>query len=172
MEFAFTEEQEMIRDTAAAFLAEVSRSEAIRPCMATEQGYDQALWQRICGEMYWQAIHIPEAYGGMGLGLRGGGGHDGADGALFAVLAVFLHGLPGQNALLLAGNEEQKSQWLGQLVRGALTAHWLLTAAAATGSATLLPRPGDVNGDSYVLNGELPLCGRWAYRRTVDRCGP
>ena len=68
MEFAFTEEQEMIRDTAAAFLAEVSGSEAIRQVMATQQGYDPALWQRICGEMYWQAIHIPEAYGGMGLG--------------------------------------------------------------------------------------------------------
>ena len=40
MEFAFTEEQEMIRDTAAAFLAEVSDSEAVRRAMATEQGYD------------------------------------------------------------------------------------------------------------------------------------
>ena len=68
MEFAFTEEQEMIRDTAAAFLAEVSTSEAIRSAMATDTGYDPALWERICGEMYWQAIHIPEAYGGMGLG--------------------------------------------------------------------------------------------------------
>ena len=68
MEFAFTEEQEMIRDTAASFLAEVSDSEAVRRAMATELGYEPELWQRICGEMYWQAIHIPEEYGGMGLG--------------------------------------------------------------------------------------------------------
>ena len=68
MEFAFTEEQEMIRDTAAAFLAEVSDSEAVRRAMATESGYDEQLWQRICSEMYWQAIHLPEDYGGMGLG--------------------------------------------------------------------------------------------------------
>ena len=51
MEFAFTEEQEMIRDTAAAFLAEVSASEDVRRAMATETGYDPELWQRICGEM-------------------------------------------------------------------------------------------------------------------------
>ena len=43
MDFAFTEEQEMIRDTAAAFLAEVSSSEAVRTAMATESGYDPAL---------------------------------------------------------------------------------------------------------------------------------
>ena len=36
MDFAFTEEQEMIGDTAAAFLAEVSSSEAVRTAMATE----------------------------------------------------------------------------------------------------------------------------------------
>ena len=68
MEFAFTEEQEMIRDTAEAFLSEVSSSEAVRRAMATEQGYEDEVWQRICAEMFWQAIHIPEEYGGMGLG--------------------------------------------------------------------------------------------------------
>ena len=36
MEFRFTEEQEMIRDTAQAFLAEVSTSEAVRAAMATD----------------------------------------------------------------------------------------------------------------------------------------
>ena len=39
MEFAFTEEQEMIRDTTAAFLAEVSDRAAVRRAMDTEQGY-------------------------------------------------------------------------------------------------------------------------------------
>ena len=36
--------------------------------MATEQGYDSALWTRICTGMCWQAIHIPAEFGGMGLG--------------------------------------------------------------------------------------------------------
>ena len=68
MEFAFTEEQEMIRDTTAAFLSEVSDSAAVRRAMDTEKGYEPELWNRICSEMYWQAIHVPEAHGGMGLG--------------------------------------------------------------------------------------------------------
>jgi len=68
MEFKFTEEQEMIRDTADAFLAEVSTSAAVRSAMETELGYDLQLWSRITQDMFWQAIHIPEQYGGLGLG--------------------------------------------------------------------------------------------------------
>ena len=69
MEFRFTEEQQMIRDTAEAFLAEVSTAAAVREVMATERGYDAALWQQISEEMMWPALHIPEAYGGLGLGF-------------------------------------------------------------------------------------------------------
>ena len=113
MEFAFTEEQEMIRDTAAAFLVSQSDSAAIRRAMVTESGYDPELWRRICNEMYWQAIHIPEQYGGMGLGYvelvatsstspatsvrrrsPRRSGDDGADGPLPAVFAFLRHGLP------------------------------------------------------------------------------
>ena len=72
MEFSFTEEQQMIRDTAEAFLAEVSTSAAVREAMATELGYDRELWQRVCSELYWPAMHIPEAYGGSGVGNLGG----------------------------------------------------------------------------------------------------
>ncbi|MBE9537880.1 MAG: acyl-CoA dehydrogenase, partial [Proteobacteria bacterium] len=42
MEFKFTEEQEMIRNTADAFLAEVSTGAAVRKAMATELGYEPA----------------------------------------------------------------------------------------------------------------------------------
>ena len=68
MEFRFTEEQQMIRETAAAFLQDVSSSSAVREAMATEAGYDPALWQRICQELCFQTITVPEEYGGMGLG--------------------------------------------------------------------------------------------------------
>lgn len=69
MEFAFSDEQEMIRESAVSFLADVSDSAAVRAAMASERGYDPALWQRLCTEMVWPAIHIPEQYGGLGLGF-------------------------------------------------------------------------------------------------------
>ena len=109
MEFTFTEEQLMIRDTAEGFLAEVSTSEAVRAAMATELGYDPELWQRVCGEMFWQAIHIPEEYGGMGLGYV-------ELVAMLEQMGRYLFCSPfystvclGANALLVAGSDEQKA---------------------------------------------------------------
>ncbi|MHC8410983.1 hypothetical protein ACYZTR_12800 [Pseudomonas sp. Hz4] len=60
----------MIRASAEGFLADVSDSTAVRAAMISERGFDEALWQRLCREMYWPAIHIPEAYGGRTAGGR------------------------------------------------------------------------------------------------------
>ncbi|MBT7565952.1 MAG: acyl-CoA/acyl-ACP dehydrogenase, partial [Porticoccaceae bacterium] len=48
MNFKFTDEQMMIRDTAEAFLAKTSTSASVRQVMGTELGYDHQLWRRIC----------------------------------------------------------------------------------------------------------------------------
>ena len=68
MQFAFTDEQQMICDTASAFLTTHSTSEAVRAAMLSDAGYTPEMWQRITGEMVWQALHIPESCEGMGLG--------------------------------------------------------------------------------------------------------
>jgi hypothetical protein len=48
MEFAFSDQQDMIRASAESFLADVSDSAAVRAAMASERGYYPALWQRLC----------------------------------------------------------------------------------------------------------------------------
>jgi len=68
MEFSFTDEQTMIFDTAEAFLGEVAEMASIRKSMETGVGYDPSAWDRLCQEMYWQAILIPEDSEGLGLG--------------------------------------------------------------------------------------------------------
>ncbi|MCP8689997.1 acyl-CoA dehydrogenase family protein [Marinobacterium sedimentorum] len=68
MQFRFTDEQQMIRDTAASFFADRSGSAAVREAMATDTGYDPQLWQRLCQDLCLHATTIPDAAGGMGLG--------------------------------------------------------------------------------------------------------
>ncbi len=122
MEFSFTPEQEMIRDTAEGFLTDVSTSNAVRTAMDTETGFDTELWQQICRDMYWQAIHIPEQYGGLGLGyvelaiLFEQMGRRLLCSPYFSTVAL------GINALLIAGTEAQKQQYLPQIADGSLTA--------------------------------------------------
>lgn len=68
MKFAFTDEQRMLRDTSQAFLAAESSSAAVRTASTSEQAYDPELWQKICEDMYWQGILVPESCDGLGLG--------------------------------------------------------------------------------------------------------
>jgi alkylation response protein AidB-like acyl-CoA dehydrogenase len=67
--FSFTDEQCMLRDTAEAFLAAVSDSAAVRRAMVSPHGFDSELWQRLCDEMYWQGILVPESCDGLDLGM-------------------------------------------------------------------------------------------------------
>lgn len=143
----------MIRDSAQAFLAEISSSQAIRNAMASEQGFEEKIWQRICGEMYWQAIHIPEEYGGLGLG--------------YVELVVLLEQMGryllcspffstvclGANALMIAGTEAQKQQHLNQICAGKLTATVAFTGCNGQWGADAIEGIVDLQGDNYVLNG-------------------
>jgi alkylation response protein AidB-like acyl-CoA dehydrogenase len=153
MDFAFTEEQQMISDTAAAFLEQASNSSAVRAAMVTELGYDPELWQRICDEMVWPALHIPEAYGGMGLGYV-------ELAATLEQMGRFLLCSPfystvclGANALLVAANDIQKARYLPQIAGGGMTASVAFMTAGRAWDAGAIEVVAERKGDSFVLNG-------------------
>jgi alkylation response protein AidB-like acyl-CoA dehydrogenase len=160
MEFAFTEEQEMIRDTAASFLAEVSTSEAVRAAMTTEQGYDGGLWNRICTELYWQAIHIPEDLGGMGLGYVEVVATMEQMGRYLLCSPYFSTVCLAANALLVAGSDAQKTEWLGRMCEGGLRATVAFNGGVSDWGAESVTATWQRDGDAYVLNGD--------YRYVVD----
>jgi alkylation response protein AidB-like acyl-CoA dehydrogenase len=156
MEFVFTDEQEMIRDSAEAFLADVSTSAAVRAAMSSEAGYDAETWQRLCTELCWPAIHIPEAYGGLGLG--------------FVELAILMEQMGRRlfcspffataclatPALLLAADEAQKQRWLTVIAAGECKASLAWADAAdqgLTASAVQVRR----EGEGFVLDGRASL---------------
>ena len=66
MNFAFTEEQDLLRETARRFLDDKAPSEVVRKLMESHDGYDPAHWSEIA-QMGWQAMAIPEEYGGAGF---------------------------------------------------------------------------------------------------------
>lgn len=156
MDFVFTEEQQMIRDTAESFLAEVSTSEAVRKAMVSSVGFDEALWQKICADMYWQAIHIPEEFGGMGLGYV-------ELTAMMEQMGRYLLCAPfystvclGVNTLLLAANEEQKAEYLAAICEGRLTATLAYCGVRGGRNAEDISATYSQQGDDFVLEGE---CG-------------
>ena len=65
--FVFTEEQQDLRDMVRRFLAEKSPVSEVRRLMATEAGYDPAVWAQL-GQLGLAGLTIPEKYGGAGCG--------------------------------------------------------------------------------------------------------
>lgn len=160
MEFRFTDEQNMIRDTAEGFLRDVSTSAAVREAMATEAGYDPALWQRICQELCFQAITVPEEYGGMGLGHVELAAVLEQMGKVLLCSPFFATVCLGANSLLLAGTDEHKQQYLPAIVDGTLTATlaWTGPQAARAGGqwgCEAVTATWQSTSDGYRLEGEL-----------------
>ena len=153
MEFVFTDEQKMIIDTAEAFLAEVSTSESIRQVMEGEDHFNAELWQRVCSEMYWQAMHIPEEYGGMGLGYVEVAAVMEQMGKYLLVSPFFATVCQAVNAVLLGGNEDQKAQYLSEIAEGS-TATLAYNGGGLSWGASSVTATAKAEGDNYTLNGE------------------
>jgi alkylation response protein AidB-like acyl-CoA dehydrogenase len=117
MDFAFSEEQEMLRDTARRFLEDKSPSPVVRRLMETEEGFDEDLWGEIA-QQGWQAMAIPEEFGGAGFtSLEAGILMEEMGRALFPVPYLSSVVL-GAEVVLRAGTPEQRSSLLPDVASG------------------------------------------------------
>lgn len=153
MELALSDEQRMIQASAERFLAQVASSAEVRAAMASEQGYNPATWARIAGELYWPALAIPEAYGGLGLGfievclLQEQLGRRLLPSAFYATCCLALP------ALLMSRNEPLKAHWLPLIAAGEVTAS-LAYASASRWDDTAVQVYAQSCTGGYRLNGQ------------------
>ena len=61
-----TEEQAALRESVAALLSRRSDSAAIRAAMASEHGFDPALWTTLVEQIGAAALSLPEEHDGAG----------------------------------------------------------------------------------------------------------
>jgi alkylation response protein AidB-like acyl-CoA dehydrogenase len=61
-----SEERELLRDTVAALVDKHAPPAAVREAMASERGYDEALWKLLCEQVGAAALVVPEELGGAG----------------------------------------------------------------------------------------------------------
>jgi alkylation response protein AidB-like acyl-CoA dehydrogenase len=117
MEFAFTDEQQMIAETARTFFAENATSERTRKAMASD-GIDRALWTSFCQELGLSGIGLPESAGGAGLGMVELAIIAEAAGAQVAAFPMLGSLVQAGQAIAAGGSEEQQAEWLPQLISG------------------------------------------------------
>jgi alkylation response protein AidB-like acyl-CoA dehydrogenase len=114
-----TEEQTMLRDAAKSWVSEKSPVTAFRKLRdsGNAHGFDPAAWREIA-EMGWAGILIPEEFGGSGLGYLTLGLVLEETGRTLTASPLISTALIATTALLLAGNDAQKKEWLPKFAEG------------------------------------------------------
>ncbi|MGM0590122.1 MAG: acyl-CoA dehydrogenase family protein [Halobacteriota archaeon] len=119
-----------------------------------EDEFPHEFWLDL-GEGGWLGAHIPEEYGGQGLGMQelmtvaeevimGGG---------FATSVELTHLTFGGITLAEHGTEEQKEQWLPKLTTGEVPWSLGVTEPDAGLNTTNISTTAEKDGDEYVING-------------------
>jgi alkylation response protein AidB-like acyl-CoA dehydrogenase len=142
MDFAFSEEQEMLRRSTRDFLAKECGSKVVRKLMEQPDAYDPALWKKMAG-LGWTSLGIPEQYGGAGTFLDlivvlEECGRALLPGPFFATMGLAVP------ALIEAGTEAQKKEALGAIAEGKARATLALTEPSGRWDAsgvTLTAKP-------------------------------
>ena len=152
MNFGFSDEQEELRRYARQWLAERMPLVRVRELMATEVGFDRSDWSALA-ELGWQAMAIPEEYGGAGFGLLESAVLLEEQGrSMFC--GPFLSTVVGAaNAILLAGSESQKSEILAGIASGDTVAALAVTEAGGRHDGEHLRTSAVARDGGWVLNG-------------------
>jgi alkylation response protein AidB-like acyl-CoA dehydrogenase len=152
MNFAFTDDQILLKNSVRAALDEQCKPAHVRAMMEDAKGYGDTLWGEMA-KLGWLGLPFAEEYGGAGLGLvelclvLEELGRAAYPGPYFASVAL------GGLGLMLGGSAAQKERWLPAIASGqarlsaALVEESLDWDPAATG-ATASPR-----GDGWTLTG-------------------
>jgi len=151
MDFAFSEEQDMLRRSARDFLTKEVSSKVVRRLMESDDSYDPGLWKKIA-DLGWTALGIPEAYGGVGTFLDlivvlEEAGRALLPGPFFATMGLAVP------ALIESGTEAQKKEALGSIASGEARATLAMTEPSGrwdAGGITLSAKPV---GGGWQLDG-------------------
>jgi len=152
MNFAFSEEQEFLRETARRFLDDKASLDRVRELMESDEVHDASLWQEMAG-LGWQAMAIPEEYGGAGYGFL----------ELMVLLeemgrsvfaAPFLSTVVlGATLVEALGTEEQKKSMLSEIASGSRTVALALSEANGRWDADGIEMVASQDGDAWIING-------------------
>ena len=157
MDFAFSPEQEQLREVVRRFLASTSSEADVRRLMSTVEGYDETVWKDMANQLGLQGIVIPERYGGSGGGFLELSVILEEMGRTLLCAPYFSTVVLAVQALLASGDEGACRAYLPSIAGGDLIATFAVPAGFADGSAVVAAADGDrfsLDGVAeYVIDG-------------------
>jgi acyl-CoA dehydrogenase len=154
MDFAFTPEQEAIREAIAKICARFGDDYWLKK--DKEGGFPKELHQALAKDG-WLGVAMPEAYGGSGLGIteaavmmqaiaESGAGFSGAS-------AVHMN-IFGLNPVVVFGTPEQKKRMLPGLIAGKERACFAVTEPNTGLNTTRIKTKAEKKGSKYIISGQ------------------
>ncbi|HTL26164.1 MAG TPA: acyl-CoA dehydrogenase family protein [Burkholderiales bacterium] len=154
MDFAFTPEQERIREAVTKLCAQFGDEYWLKK--DKEGGFPSELHQALANDG-WLGIAMPEEHGGAGLGIteaaimmqaisESGGGFSGAS-------AVHMN-IFGLNPVVVFGTAEQKKRMLPGLIAGKERACFAVTEPNTGLNTTRLKTKAEKQGGRYIVSGQ------------------
>jgi alkylation response protein AidB-like acyl-CoA dehydrogenase len=152
MDFGFSEEQEMMRQSARQFLESESAMPYVRKMMDDDTGYSEDQWKKMA-ELGWMGLIFPEQYGGSGLNMVD----------LVVILEemgrVVMPGpfyptvILGGVAIDLGGTSAQKKHYLPDIAAGKLKVALAQVEESGRWDAEGIMLPAKKEGTGFVLSG-------------------
>lgn len=158
MDIGFTEEQELLRDTARKFLDAECDSRFVRARMAEPAALTDQFWRQLA-EQGWLGIVYPEADGGSGLGLvdlvvlMEEMGRRVMPGPYLATVLL------GGAAIAEAGAPAQRREWLPRIAAGAAKAALAWTEPNLRWDAAGIALSARAAGGGFSLSGSKLFVG-------------
>lgn len=164
MDFAFSSDQQLVKNAARSFLDEHCTPAAVRALMDDPRGENEALWKEIA-QLGWLGLALPEAHGGSGLGM--------VETALIleemgraAYPGPYLPTVLAALAIADAGTREQQEQWLPAFAAGDARATVALLDADLDWTAQAVAARAERRAGGWSLSG-LKRVVPWAHTANV-----
>ncbi|MGD0865299.1 MAG: acyl-CoA dehydrogenase family protein [Rhizomicrobium sp.] len=163
MDFSFTEEQTLLRNSVSKFLADHYKFEFFKKNSRTDPGWSPGTWKQFA-ELGLMAAPLPEAHGGLG-----GGPLD-----TMIVMEEFGRSLVvepyaqtvvvGGGFLGHGGSEPQKAEWLPRIAAGETVIAFAFAEPQGRFNYADLTTTAKKQGSGFVLSGQkaVVLGGPWA----------
>ena len=129
MNFEFSDEQNLLREQAAGFLADKCPPGAVRAVLEGDVSFDAELFKGIA-DMGWTAATIPEKHGGLGLSYLELCVIAEELGRVVAPVPFSSSVYLATEALLLAGSDAQRQAWFPKLATGSAIGTFAFTESA------------------------------------------
>ena len=163
MDFSFTEEQTLLRNSVSKYLADNYKFETFKKITRTEPGWSPAAWKQFA-ELGLLAAPLPEEFGGLG-----GGPVD-----TMIVMEEFGKALVvepfaqtvvvGGGFINRAGSAAQKEEWLAKIAGGETVMAFAFAEPQGRFNFADLVTTAKKQGANYILNGQkaVVLGAPWA----------